>query len=129
MLEIYGDGGTLSYPDPNFGGGTPKVYRKEQYTDTVFRQSEEAMARKEKFYELPELFPRVKDYSRGIGVLDLANAIETGGINRANGELILHVTEILQGIRESAKTGTFYQLRTTCERPSALNPGGYCNGI
>ena len=129
MLEIYGDGGTLSYPDPNFGGGTPKVYRKEQYTDTVFRQSEEAMARKEKFYELPELFPRVKDYSRGIGVLDLANAIETGGINRANGELILHVTEILQGIRESAKTGTFYQLRTTCERPSALNPGGYSNGI
>ena len=59
MFEIYGDGGTLSYPDPNFGGGTPKVYRKEQYTDTVFRQSEEAAARKEKFYELPELFPRV----------------------------------------------------------------------
>ena len=129
MFEIYGDGGTLSYPDPNFGGGTPKVYRKEQYTDTVFQQSEEAMARREKFYELPELFPRVKDYSRGIGVLDLANAMETGGKNRADGELILHVTEILQGIRESAKTGTFYQLRTTCERPSALNPGGYSNGI
>lgn len=129
MFEIYGDGGTLSYPDPNFGGGTPRVYRKEQYTDTVFQQSDEAMARKEKFYELPELFPRVKDYSRGIGVLDLAGAIETGGKNRAGAELILHVTEVLQGIRESAETGNFYQLKTTCERPSALNPGGYVDRI
>lgn len=129
MFEIYGDGGTLSYPDPNFGGGTPKVYRKEQYTDTVFQQSQEAMARKERFYELPELFPRVKDYSRGIGVLDLAHAIETGGKNRASGELILHVTEILQGIRESAKTGTFYQMKTACERPEALKPGGHIDRI
>ena len=87
------------------------------------------MARREKFYELPELFPRVKDYSRGIGVLDLANAMETGGKNRADGELILHVTEILQGIRESAATGAFYQMETTCERPSALNPGSYVNRI
>lgn len=129
MLEIYGDGGTLSYPDPNFGGGTPKVYRKEQYTDTVFQQSEEAITRKERFYELPELFPRVKDFSRGIGVLDLANAIETGEKNRANGELILHVTEILQGIRESAETGTFYQMKTTCERPRTLKPGGYIDRL
>lgn len=129
MFEIYGDGGTLSYPDPNFGGGTPKVYRKEQYTDTVFQQSGEAMARKEKFYELPELFPRVKDYSRGLGVLDLANAIETGEKNRANGELILHVTEILQGIRESAAAGAFYQMKTTCERPPTLKPGGYIDRL
>lgn len=87
------------------------------------------MARKEKFYELPELFPRVKDYSRGIGVLDLANAIETGEKNRANGELILHVTEILQGIREAAETGIFYQMKTACERPSALNPGSFIDRI
>ena len=71
----------------------------------------------------------MKDYSRGIGVLDLAHAIETGEKNRADGELILHVTEILQGIRESADTGTFYQMKTTCERPSALNPGGYVDRI
>lgn len=129
MFEIYGDCGTLTYPDPNFGGGTPKVYRKEQYTDVVFQQSEEARERKERFYELPELFPRVKDYSRGIGVLDLANAIETSEKNRANGELILHVTEILQGIRESAATGVFYQMKTTCKRPSTLKPGGYVDRI
>lgn len=69
MLEIFGDGGTLTYPDPNFGGGTPKVYRKEQFTDPIYQDTEAARERQQKFYELPELFPRVKDYSRGIGVL------------------------------------------------------------
>lgn len=129
MFEIYGDGGTLSYPDPNFGGGNPKAYRKEQYTDTIFQQSEDSMARKERFYELPELFPRVKDYFRGMGVLDLANAIETGERNRTGGEWILHITEVLQGIQKSAETGAFYRMKTTCERPRTLKPGGYIDRL
>ncbi|MDD3401878.1 MAG: Gfo/Idh/MocA family oxidoreductase [Hespellia sp.] len=129
MFEIYGDQGTLTYPDPNFGGGTPKIYRKEQYTDAVYQTSDEVIARKEKFYELPELFPRVKDYSRGIGVLDLANAIETHSDNRANGSLIMHITEAIEGMIESAKSGAFYKMTTTCERPEPLIPGGNINTI
>ena len=35
-FEIYGTDGTISYPDPNFGGRSPSVYRKEQVLDTVF---------------------------------------------------------------------------------------------
>lgn len=124
MFEIYGDGGTLAYPDPNFGGGAPRVYRKEQYTDTVYRDVGEAYIRKDTFYELPELFTRPKDYSRGIGVVDLAKAIETGGQNRANGELIVHVTEAIEGMLASARSGSFYQMRSTCERPEPLKPGG-----
>ncbi len=123
MLEIYGDGGTLSYPDPNFGGGAPRVYRKEQYLDPLFRDTDEARARKETFYELPELFPRPKDYSRGIGVLDLAAAIETGRPNRAGGALATHITEAIEGLIASAETGAFYRMRTTCERPEPIEPG------
>lgn len=123
MLEIYGDGGTLAYPDPNFGGGAPRVYRKEQYTDPVYRHTQEAEERKQRFYELPELFPRPKDYSRGIGVLDLARAIETGGQNRADGELIVHITEAIEGLIASAQNGEFYVMKTICERPEPLKPG------
>lgn len=123
MFEIYGDGGTLAYPDPNFGGGSPSIYRKEQYTDVVYRNTEEARKRKERFYELPELFPRIKDYSRGLGVLDLAKAIETGKDNRANGTLILHVTEAIEGLIISAETERFYKMKTTCDRPEPLKPG------
>ena len=123
MLEIYGDGGTLAYPDPNFGGGAPRVYRKEQYLDPLFRDTDEARALKETFRELPELFPRPKDYSRGIGVLDLAAAIDSGRPNRAGGELATHITEAIEGLIASAESGAFYRMRTTCERPEPLEPG------
>ena len=123
MLEICGDGGTLAYPDPNFGGGAPRVYRKEQYLDPLFRDTDEARALKETFRELPELFPRPKDYSRGIGVLDLAVAIDSGRPNRAGGELATHITEAIAGLIASAETGAFYRMRTTCERPEPLEPG------
>ncbi|MDR1017898.1 MAG: Gfo/Idh/MocA family oxidoreductase [Lachnospiraceae bacterium] len=129
MFEIYGDGGTLTYPDPNFGGGTPRVYRKEQYTDVIYRDDVEALERKEKFYDLPELFPRVKDYSRGLGVLDLANAIETKTSNRANGELILHITEAIEGIIKSSESGEFYKMMTTCERPRPMKVGGFLDEV
>ncbi len=123
MFEIYGDGGTLAYPDPNFSGGAPRVYRKEQYLDPLFRHTDEADALKEAFRELPELFPRPRDYSRGIGVMDLAAAIDSGRPNRAGGELATHVTEAIEGLIESAETGTFYRMTTTCERPEPLTPG------
>lgn len=129
MFEICGDCGTLSYPDPNFGGGTPKVYRKEQYTDTIWQHTPEAEARRETFRELPELFTRVKDYSRGIGVLDLAAAIERKGRNRANGEMIIHITEIIEGLMKSAETGAFVAMRTTCERPEPLKPGSPLDAV
>ncbi|MFV0529322.1 MAG: hypothetical protein ACK5MN_11460 [Lachnospiraceae bacterium] len=129
MFEIYGEGGTLTYPDPNFGGGTPRVYRKEQYLDAIYQTSDEAVERKANFYELPELYPRVKDYSRGLGVLDLAHAIDSHTENRANGELILHITEAIEGIIYSSQKGTFYKMQTTCERPRPLKAGGYIDDV
>lgn len=124
MFEIYGDGGTLAYPDPNFGGGTPKVYRKEQYLGTVWQDTPEAQARKADFCPLPELLPRVKDYSRGIGVLDLAKAIEEGRKPRAGMELIAHIAEAQEALMAAANTGEFYRMTTTCERPAPITPGG-----
>lgn len=129
MFEIYGESGTLTYPDPNFGGGTPSVYRKEQYTDIVYQKTDAAMARKDRFYELPELYPRVKDYSRGLGVLDLAKAIEENSINRAGGRLIMHITEAIEGMLISSKNDMFYKMKTTCERPEPLEPGRYIDVI
>jgi len=122
-FEIFGDCGTISYPDPNFGGGTPKVYRKEQFIDPIFNKTKEAEERRSRFYEMPEIFPRVKDYSRGIGVMDLAAAIENNKENRTGEDFILHVTEVLCGIRESVSKGQIYEVQTTCERPEPLTPG------
>ena len=129
MFEIYGDGGTLTYPDPNFGGGSPKVYRKEQYTDLAYQNTEEMVKRSKHFFELPELYTRAKDYSRGIGVFDLANAIAEGKENRTNKDWILHITEALEGILLASKMDGFYHMKTTCQRPKSLTAGTYLNQI
>lgn len=123
MFEIYGDEGTLCYPDPNYGGGTPRVYRKEQSTDTVYRSDAEAATRSERFYELPELFTRMKDYSRGLGIQDLAFAIENNTENRTGSGFLCHITEALEGLLKSGQTGRCYQMRTSCERPRPLKTG------
>ena len=123
MFEIYGDGGTLAYPDPNFGGGTPQVYRKEQYTDTVYQHTPEAEERRRAFRDLPELFTRHRDYSRGIGVLDLASAIENKRQPRCGGDFLLHVTEALEGLMIASENGKAVTMRTSCARPLPLTPG------
>ena len=89
----------------------------------VYQPGEEAEKRREKFYELPELYARVKDYSRGLGVLELADAIRTGRKNRTGRDLILHVTEAIEAIRTSVGDGRFYTMQTTCERPEPIPPG------
>ncbi len=124
LFEIFGDSGTISYPDPNFGGGRPKLYRKEQLLDPVFNDSEGAAERNKTFVELPELFPRYKDYSRGLGVYDLAYSIEEGLEPRTGGDFVIHVTEALCGIRRSGKTGQIYKMTTTCARPEKTKKGG-----
>ncbi len=129
MFEIYGQDGTLTYPDPNFGGGTPQIYRKEQYTDPVYRQDPEALERKTHFYPLPELLPRFRDYSRGIGVLDLARAIDQGRPSRTGGDFILHVTEALEGLLQSADSGTYYHMKTRCARPDPMTIGAAMNEL
>lgn len=122
-LEIYGDQGTINYPDPNFGGGNPWAYRKEQFLDCVFNDTKEAKERSEKCMELPEVYPRYKDYSRGIGVYDLAYSIENGIEARCSGDFLLHVTEVLEGITKSAKDGTTYRLQSSCKRPAPTSVG------
>lgn len=123
MFEIYGSEGTLAYPNPNFGGGNPRIYRKEQLTDTIYNKSEEAAAKSREFLTLPEIYPRVKDYSRGIGVLDLAYAIKKGRQPRTGGDFILHITEALEGIVKSAQEQKTYVMTTACDRPESIKPG------
>lgn len=121
-FEIYGTGGTISYPDPNYGGGVPSVYRKEQVLDMVFQENEEYRQRKLKTYELPELYHRVNNYSRGLGVLDLAYALEYGRPNRAGAELARHITEVIEGIMTASKEQRIYKMITGCKIPELVEP-------
>jgi len=99
-IEIYGSEGTLLVPDPNTFGGPIRI-RRRGASD---------------FSELPLLFGYAEN-SRGLGLSDMASAIEEGRPAKASGELALHALEIMEGIHLSASEGRRYNIRNNCARP------------
>jgi predicted dehydrogenase len=105
-IEIYGTEGTLSVPDPNTFGG-PVVIRRAGDTG---------------WSEVP-LTHGYEENSRGIGVADMAHAINSGRAHRANGDLAYHVLDIMQSFYDASQTGKHIELSSMCERPQPLRPG------
>ncbi|MBN2221636.1 MAG: gfo/Idh/MocA family oxidoreductase, partial [Vallitaleaceae bacterium] len=60
--------------------------------------------------------------SRGLGLADMAKAISTQRKSRANGDLALHVLEILSSFQKSSEAGKHLSLSTTTTRPEPMNP-------
>ncbi|HEY4387879.1 MAG TPA: Gfo/Idh/MocA family oxidoreductase [Ktedonobacteraceae bacterium] len=105
-IEIYGTEGTLSVPDPNTFGG-PVVLRR---------------AGEDEWQEVPLTHGHTEN-SRGIGVADMAHAINTGRLHRANGEMAYHVLDIMQSIYDASEAGKHVDLESMCERPEPLPAG------
>jgi predicted dehydrogenase len=108
FIEVYGTEGTLSLANPNHFDGDVRVKRHE---DDSWRVLEPVI----------ELFGAVgthEQHRRGLGVRDLADAIE-GGPHRANAEFAFHVLEALCAVDDSSGKGTVVQLDSTCDRPAA----------
>lgn len=102
-IEIYGTHGTLSVPDPNTFGGPVRLRR----------------AGSSEWQEVPIPFNYTTN-SRGLGVADMAQAQQSGRGHRANGDLALHVLEIMEAIHVASAEDRHIQLTTACERPAPL---------
>lgn len=85
-LEIYGTEGTLIVPDPNTFDGPVKLLRPEHGT----------------MQEIPLTFDYRKN-SRALGLADMAKALCTGRVHRANADMTYHVLEIMEGFAESGR--------------------------
>jgi predicted dehydrogenase len=103
-IEIYGTKGTLSVPDPNTFGG-PVLLKKvgeKEWTDI-------------------EVTLPYGSNSRGVGVVDMANAIRSGEEHRANGALAYHVLEAMHGFHDSSDQGVVYRMKSDCAAPAPLH--------
>ena len=89
-LEIYGTKGTLKVPDPNTFGGQVYLLRPEEGA----------------FKEIPLLFD-YKENSRGLGVADMAKALQTGRPFRAGVHQTYHVLEILTAFDKSSENNQY----------------------
>jgi predicted dehydrogenase len=101
-MELYGDDGTLLGADPNQFGGTVKHNR--QTGD---------------WQRAPGGRPYTTN-SRGIGLVDMALALQENRPHRCSAEMALHVLEIMDRALDAGRTGQSVALTTRCERPAPL---------
>jgi len=102
-IEIYGSEGTLSVPDPNMFGDPVSLLK----------------AGSNDFADMPLLFDYTEN-SRGLGLADMATAIEAGRSSRASGDLMLHVNEIMTGFEKANDKSGFIEIASTVERPAPM---------
>ena len=117
-IELYGDKGSIVVPDPNMFGGSVftclelggewtehKTYDLELGKINIKSQSSRANES-----------PTNANY-RGAGLSEMAYSIENNSKHMCNGELSLHVLDIIQSIMRSAKTQKTELLSTECSIP------------
>jgi len=102
-LELYGTEGTLTAPNPDYFGGEVRLARLG-----------------DDFRTQPLKFGFAGGNHRGIGVADMAEAIEAGRQHRANGELALHVLEVMLAFDRCAELAQPVRIASTCTVPEAL---------
>ncbi|HQZ86201.1 MAG TPA: Gfo/Idh/MocA family oxidoreductase, partial [Actinomycetota bacterium] len=116
-IELYGTGGSVYVPDPNFFGGDVVT------TDVAGTKT------KVEPWDHPFGKTNMTDNSgnpranyRTAGLADMMQAIEQGRPARCGLDVALHAVDIMTSILRSGETGEVITLTTTCERPAALGP-------
>jgi predicted dehydrogenase len=82
-LEIHGENATLNLVDPDVFDGTPLIGDEHGWHELPLRGRE--------------------GYGRGVGVADLADAIENGRAPRADSGLALHVLDAMSALEEGGR--------------------------
>lgn len=85
-IEIYGSEGAISVPDPNWFGGAVRVKQ----------------AGSEDWTEVP-LLPGRTDNNRGVGAVQMAQAMLTGQPHHASGRQALHVLQVMEAVLQAAE--------------------------
>ncbi len=104
-IEIYGSEGSISVPDPNIFGGTVKVWTTETNA----------------WQEVP--LTHSDQVGRGVGVADMAYAIQTGRAHRASGELAHHTVSVMEALERASAENTHITFDHPVDRPAALPVG------
>ena len=102
-LEIHGSEGTLLVPDPNHFDGEVRVSGEDEAT-----------------WETIPLVDGPAGQQRGLGVVDLAEAIRGEWDHRTSGEVAYHVLEIMAGVRRASEMAEYVTPTKQIERPEPM---------
>jgi predicted dehydrogenase len=104
FIEIYGSAGSLSVPDPNHFAGDVKQFTRDADEWAVLTPS-----------------AGYADAGRGVGILDLYEALAQGRPHRAGADVALHVLDVMESMQASAGSGSSVTVGTTCRRPERID--------
>jgi len=114
-IEIYGERGNMIVPDPNCFDGEIKIKIGETNSIGV----EENWGHGE-WIPIDTPYDSYKENSRGLGLADMADAIQANRLPRANATQALHVLEVLTAVAKSSKAGREIPIETPFEAQPPL---------
>ena len=121
-IELYGDKGSILVPDPNMFGGSVFVCKKLGGNWKEFKTNKMPLGKiniRQKSLRANEA-PINANY-RGAGLAEMAYCIENKKKHRCNGELSLHVLDIIKSIMYAAKIGKRVNIKTSCQMPKIFS--------
>ena len=121
-IELYGDNGSMIVPDPNMFGGSVLISKKLGSKWSSFKTNKMMLGKiniRTQSSRANES-PTNANY-RGVGLAEMAYCIKNNMLHRCNGELSLHVLDIIQSTMKASKTGIKQKIKTTCKIPKRFN--------
>jgi predicted dehydrogenase len=114
-IELHGETGSLRIPDPNWFGGDLHLAKMRDGWRRIATNSRVFGAP-----NWPKDNPHEANY-RGLGLAEMARAIAEGRPHRANGEVALHVLEVMAKILQAATEKRAMEIQRLCARPEPLH--------
>ena len=120
-IEIYGTKGTAIVPDPNMFGGSCNIFTSsdgkwnEHKSDEMLLGKINIKNRSSRANETP-----TNANYRGAGLSEMAFSIENKKTHKCNGELSLHVLDIIESTMRAASLGKPQEIKTSCDKPTAF---------
>jgi predicted dehydrogenase len=114
-IELYGSHGSMSVANPDEFGGEPRLRRAGR------EELEQPPPPPGTVHWSPIPLVQRGDVQRGIGIADIARAVEEGRPHRASAEFAYHVLEVLLALAEPPSEGNSVAIESRCERPAPLH--------
>ena len=121
-IELYGNKGSMIVPDPNMFGGSVYVCKKlgdkwrEYKTNKMPLGKINIRSQSSRANESP-----TNANYRGVGLSEMAYSIQKNKNNKCNGELSLHVLDIIQSTMKACISGKAQIIKTSCKIPKPFS--------
>ena len=121
-IELYGDNGSMIVPDPNMFGGSVLISKKlgstwkDHQTNKMSLGKINIRTQSSRANESP-----TNANYRGVGLSEMIYSIQNKKTHRCNGNLSLHVLNIIEAIHLSARNNKKQKISVKCEKPKPFS--------